>query len=465
MTSPYRLLVIADVGGDDARHIGDEAMLEANLAAFRRLLPGVTFTVVSRDPVWTAARYEVEAVAPFGFSRERPAAQERGAILERVLAGQSNPTSDALARSDGLVVSGGGNLSSTWPDLFYERAVLLLLAHNLGKPAVVLGQTIGPRLDEHERTLLTTALSSARFVGVRELPSAAMALGLGVDPERIWYQCDDALTVHVSDRRGAETIAVTIDPQVRAAGDLLFTALTTQLRELSLVTGAPLMLIPHAFGDESAPSDLIEAEILAEHLALPNTIIASGLDATSAIAATRGAALVISTRYHPIIFGLSGGVASIGIYGDEYCRIKLEGALAHARLEHWTLTYDDVARERLLPQARELWRTRDDVRRGLESRHEVWRAESRVRWSAILRALATEAPPQRAPSGTLFNRPLEEVAPALASALESSRRAWESERQSLEQQHHQAKSGTPSLRQTLRRYTSALLRRIGQRQR
>lgn len=465
MTSPYRLLVIADVGGAETRHIGDEAMLEANLAAFRRFLPGATFTVVSRDPAWTAARYEVEAVVPFGFSRERSASAERDSILERVLNGQSSPASDALAGSDGLVVSGGGNLSSTWPDLLYERAALLLLAQKLGKRAVVLGQTIGPRLDEHERTLLTSALSSARFVGVRELHSAVMALGLGVDPDRIWYQCDDAMTAQIPDRLDAATIAVTIDPQIRAAGESLFNALAAQLRELSRVTGAPLMLIPHAFGDEPAPSDLIEAEILAERVAMPNTIIASGLDATRAIAAARGAALVISTRYHPIIFGLSGGVASIGIYGDEYCRIKLEGALAHARLDRWTLTYADVAGGRLLPEALELWRTRDDVRRGLASRHEVWRAESRDRWTAIIRALSTDATPLPAASGTLFNRPLEEVAPALASALESSRRAWESEQQRLEQPHQRAEPGTPSLRQTLRRYTSALRRRIGLRQR
>ena len=35
MTATLRLLIIADVGGAERRHIGDEAMLEANLDAFR----------------------------------------------------------------------------------------------------------------------------------------------------------------------------------------------------------------------------------------------------------------------------------------------------------------------------------------------------------------------------------------------------------------------------------------------
>jgi len=94
-----------------------------------------------------------------------------------------------------LIVSGGGNFSSTWPDLLYERATLLHLARIFGKPAVVLGQTLGPELSGAERRLLAETLSSARFVGLRELPSAVLAMELGVPPERLWYQCDDALFV------------------------------------------------------------------------------------------------------------------------------------------------------------------------------------------------------------------------------------------------------------------------------
>lgn len=200
MTSRLRLLVIADVGGEGTRHIGDEAMLEANLAAFRRLIPDVAFTVVSADPAWVASRYGV----------------------------------DAVARADGIVISGGGCLSSSWPYLLYERVALLQLARRFGKPAVVLGQTLGPRLREDERNLLADALSSARFVGLRELPSIALAFGMGVPPARLWYQADDVMFLSASEDAGSDaapalTIAVTIDPQLRAAGDRLFDAFARQL--------------------------------------------------------------------------------------------------------------------------------------------------------------------------------------------------------------------------------------------
>ena len=413
MNSSTRLLIIADVGGADARHLGDEAMLEANLDNFRRLIPGVDFTIVSRDPAWAAARYGVKAVATFGFARDSSAVAERRALLEHLLAeavkgarGEAiiDATIEAVASADALVVSGGGNLSATWPDLLYERVALLNLARTFGKPAVVLGQTIGPRLGDDERELLAAALSSARFVGLRELPSAALAIELGVPPERVWYQTDDALFLEESHaplpmpaRESQPAAVVTIDPQVRAAGGKLFGRLVAQLRELSKTTGAPLVLIPHAYGDEltPAPSDLTEARLIAEAIGLSQTVVAAGLDARQAKQVTRAAALVISSRYHPIVFGLAAAVPCIGIFGDDYCRIKLQGALAHARFEGWAITYEDVVGERLLTNALKLWHARAELRRELEFCREAWLREFRGRWAAILRAIdpATTTPP------------------------------------------------------------------------
>jgi polysaccharide pyruvyl transferase WcaK-like protein len=432
-------------------------MLEANLDAFRRLIPEAAFTVVSQDPSWTAARYGVDAVAPFGFPNDPSAAAERGAMLDRLLANAvrrqeeslfgdhtfaaMNATSEAVARADGLVLSGGGNLSSTWPGLLYERVALLHLARIFGKPAVVLGQTLGPNLKDDERLLLAETLSSARFVGLRELPSAALALTLGVPQERIWYQSDDALTLKAKDqlaiplfsRTGALRIAVTIDPQIRAAGPTLFRSLVRQLRELSETTGASLIIVPHAFGDESpaVPSDLTEARLLAAELALPQTVLAAGLDADEVRQITGEASLVISSRYHPIVFGLAAGVPCLGLYGDDYCRIKLQGALAHAQLERWTLTYDEVLQGKLLRSALELWQVRFDIRSQIESRRAGWCEEARRRWRAILYALdAANIIPPAAPS-TLFGHPVQEVVQALTS-IRGARRQWcQSERESF----------------------------------
>jgi polysaccharide pyruvyl transferase WcaK-like protein len=488
-----RLLIIADVGGAETRHVGDEAMLESNPAAFRRLIPEVAFTIVSRDPAWAAARYGVNAVAPFGFPRAPSAVAERRVLLDRLLTnaashargnGTTHATSDAVARADGLVVSGGGNLSASWPDHLYERAALLHLARIFGKPAVVLGQTIGPGLEDDERRLLAETLPSARFVGLRELPSATLALELGVPPERVWYQSDDALfleggpeSVPMFTRSGEPTTAVTNDPQVRAAGGEVFRSLVSQLRRISEATGARLTLIPHAYGNESAaaPSDLTESRLIAEGVGLSRTVVVAGLDPEQTRRITGDAAMVISSRYHPIVFGLGAAVPSVGIFGDDYCRIKLQGALAHARLERWAITYDDVTRGELLTSALELWHARAEVRRELESRRETWRGESLERWATVLRALDAAAIIPTAADGTMFGRPTRDVAPALASALEA-RRRWrqlENEKESSEgsgarfdetQRRARSSESETRVEKKVRRYVSAVrsrLRRIG----
>jgi polysaccharide pyruvyl transferase WcaK-like protein len=467
MTSSTRLLIIADVGGAQARHIGDEAMFEANLDALRRLIPGVAFTVMSRDPVWTAARYGVEVVAPFGFPRAPSSVGERRALLDRLLAdatsrARGNTTTDALSDSvagaDAIVISGGGSLSAAWPDLLYERAALLLLARIFGKPSVVLGQTIGPRLAGDERRLLAESLPSARFVGVRELPSAALALELGVAPERIWYQSDDALFLQANLESAASErssgIVVTIDPQVRAAGGEVFGSLVSQLRELSEITREPLTLVPHVYGNESAavPSDLAEARLIAEGVGLSQTVVAEGLDTRRVRRIVDDATLVVSSRYHPVVFGLAAAVPTVGIYGDQYCRIKLQGALAHARRERWALTYEDVARGDLLTSSLELWHARGEVRRELESCREAWRAEYRERWDAVLRALDPAKPLPPAADDTMFGRPVREVAPALVSALEAGRRWWQCERESFENlavRHDEAQRRAGSLQEEI----------------
>ena len=78
---------------------------------FRRLLPHIRFTVFTRDPLWTSVRYAVDAVRTPTFPR--------GVTPEVV---------SALRSADGLVISGGGNICSTWPEKVEERLALMRTA-------------------------------------------------------------------------------------------------------------------------------------------------------------------------------------------------------------------------------------------------------------------------------------------------------------------------------------------------
>ena len=113
------------------------------------------------------------------------------------------------------------------------------------------------------------------------------------------------------------------------------------------------------------------------------------------------------------------------------------------------------------------------MRHQLESHREAWREESQERWRAVLHALeAAKTIPPAAPS-TMFGRPIQDVVPALVSALEARRQSWQGERESSEglaarcdelQRRTRSLENEIGVGKAVRRYASAVrskLRRIG----
>src|ERR1700760_1362668 len=134
-------------------------MLVANVEALRRHNPEVRVTVIGREVRGEAGEPSAAAV---------------------------------LEGADGLFVSGGGNLSSSWPELLHQRIRWIGEARRRGLPVVTGGQTIGPELKPADRSALAEPLAGVDLLGVRELPSAALALQMGAHADRLSYQPDDA---------------------------------------------------------------------------------------------------------------------------------------------------------------------------------------------------------------------------------------------------------------------------------
>lgn len=412
MKRSAHLVFIGDVGGPQTYHVGDEAMLAANLATFRRLCPGARATVVSRDPAWTSNRYSVDSIAILGFDDHADCDATRNGLFQRLLENLARGTPEnhwgseaiaALAASDGLVVSGGGNLSATWPEHVYERAALAEVAHQLGKPVAILGQTIGPDLSPSIEPVLRRMLGRANLVGVRELCSASLALGLGVSPDRLIYQTDDALFLDATPleaewakplkRGGQPWIAVTVDPFAapEAAAHAL-SAMAAQLSRLAIYAGARLVFIPHVASDNSAlgaGADLTMGRLLASQLlAGVEMALCDVLDAEQVRWLTGQADLVVSTRYHPLVFGIAAGVPGLAVVTDEYRRVKLQGVLSHVHQSSSCLSIQQVLEEdRLFSLGQAIWDRRKELRTGLLEQVQRCRDLEASRWQKVLEAL------------------------------------------------------------------------------
>lgn len=403
---PINLLVVADVDGLNHYHLGDEAMLEVNLQRLRELNPSIGLTVITSDPGWAADRYCVRAVSrpelPYGHSADSLLA-DWAATANPVVLAQNLLGSDlcqVIRESSGLLISGGGNISSTWPDKILERIALIEYAIHLSKPVALVGQTLGPQLGKQQFAALSRCLPRCDWVGVREQDSAAIALNLGAAPDRVHVQLDDAYfldPVKVQDDRakllsGAEPlIVVSLDAsfQTSARGTVV-TSIASQLDAIATYLNAKLVFLPNVGGPGAGDplSDDMAAAVLAS--ALRSNLIRLGRwEPAEARWLIQQAAMVISTRYHPVVFASASCTPALAIYTDQYTRTKLRGALSPSKLTGWCLSVDEAGRGSLLPLMMELWHKRYDVsERMRESCFSSWPAE-RDRWSMLSGVLGT----------------------------------------------------------------------------
>jgi len=446
-----KALLIGDVGGADGYHAGDEAMLDVAISQLRtRGAAGIT--VVSGDPHDTCSRYGVDAVARIGFAgREVSVDDVRDARLEAVLAipDGGDDTAlvatggakgvrrlvDAVASSDAVLVTGGGNLSSSWPDQLYERAAILLLAQRFAVPAVVSGQTIGPDLSDRHTALLAQALAGASLVGLREASSYQLAADIVPDRSRRSLQLDDAIFLpeEPTEPLAADAalrdgfVALTVNELGdRPAGELLLDALAELVRAVYTLTRLTVLFLPHVGTPHAAsPSgDAAVAAALRQRLGDgPELAIAPVLPARQLAWTTRRSSAIITTRYHAAVFGMTAAVPCLSLYQDQYTGMKLRGALDHAGLGSWCLPLDAL-RTRLAREAfAELWSRRDEIASHLRSVTGPWPAWDRAHWDEVWGALRGTADTSDGAGATAVRV----VAPAMPTrALEPQLGSWSS---------------------------------------
>ncbi len=342
-----RIVAIGDVGvREHMIHIGDEAMFEAMLRAVRAR--GVdSVTAISAVPGETAARYAVDAVEPIGFGAAlalgRRAAEER---LAAVIAaahggpavdGAASAVIDAVRSADGVVVAGGGNLTSTWPVHVFERAALGGIAAAFGRPLVVTGQTLGPVLDADDAGLVAGLLRNARLVGVREADSLALAARL-VPDTAVAATLDDAAFLDAENAPSVRAHPYCLVTVANHTGDLdreaALTGVAALLDHVAAATGLEIVFSAHwgsTLPGVVAGDDAVHVAIASRMRASSSVVPVTTSSASAALA--RGAAFVVSSRYHPAVFASAVGVPVLGVSVDEYTRVKLTGALANVGQE------------------------------------------------------------------------------------------------------------------------------------
>jgi polysaccharide pyruvyl transferase WcaK-like protein len=384
-----RIVSIGDIGvADNIIHIGDEAMFDELVVQLRQR--GVDeVTALSSHPRDTTERYGVTGIPRIGFfldtERSRAVAEER---MGRVLATAKgepdllspNDTAhaviNAVRESDGVAIAGGGNIASTWPTHIFERATLGELARIFDKPLVISGQTIGPFLTDDDAALVTTLLDSASLVGLREGDSFEFSQRLGVAEHRLNHTIDDASFLaidtraprHSTEVARAPYCAVTLAAHINGHDrDAVEQRLAELFDSISENFDLDIVFFAH-FGsqlDTESVGDTVVHNRVMHRMTTGRATIEPTTDSAAAARFSRNAALVVSSRYHPVVFAVSAGVPTVGISVDDYTTTKLTGALGN------------FGQTSVLPIARLL----DDA--GIPFVEEVWGNRARIRDAGV----------------------------------------------------------------------------------
>ncbi|WP_277959491.1 polysaccharide pyruvyl transferase family protein [Frigoribacterium faeni] len=403
-----RIVTIGDVGVLDGMvHIGDEAMFHEATVQLRAR--GATITGVSSNPAETAERYGIDAVPAIGFhpatTGGRLGQRERRArVLSAIDGGAGHLPQDdpawqvveAVREADGVLVAGGGNMASLWPMHVYERNTLGLIARRFDKPLVVSGQTIGPVLEGEDRELVTELLDAAALVGLREGASLELVRSLGVDLTTTVGTVDDAsfLGFEAAPPAGgaagaaAPYLAVSLSAHVGDADRGAFaTAVARLLDRVAVEAGLEVVFLAH-WGSldptEERGDSLLHRAVL-DQLTVPARVEPT-TDSPAAARFARGAALHLTSRYHPAVFAVAGGVPTVGLAVDDYTTIKLTGALGNFGQTSVVSAAQLLAGEADVV-ALAAWAGRDAVRSAWADRLDGTRAASAAWWDRVAAAL------------------------------------------------------------------------------
>jgi polysaccharide pyruvyl transferase WcaK-like protein len=212
-----------------------------------------------------------------------------------------------------------------------------------------------------------------------------------VPGERIFYQVDDAFGlagVHPRDavlERAADApfIAVTLDPSFAAA---TLARLGAQLAAVAREAGLRVVVIPHVRPrDADGPVALLLADQLAGEGV--EAMVVPMLPATEVVWLTQRAGAVVSSRPHPLVFGLAAGVPCLALHRDASTRSELQGALSHVGMRLWSVPVAELEVGGLTVKFRELWRHRDALRDVIRASLPILKRRDARRWHHVLTRL------------------------------------------------------------------------------
>jgi len=234
--SQYKKVII--IGGFGWHDIGDEAMPQTVILNLKReiKLP-LEIVMISPDPTYTSTYHGVRAITDINFENCPKAIfkvlSKRGSVVFNLLKfllitsiiqlyrfkitpplkGKFKDIWNEISHAHLLFNCGGGNLNSLMRNEILKKAIIHKMAHVLGIPIIVSGQTIGPIYNRIDKFILKCFLNQAKIITLRDKTISAKRLAnMNIKKPYILDTADDAISLPAISKKDALQIILNYAP-------------------------------------------------------------------------------------------------------------------------------------------------------------------------------------------------------------------------------------------------------------
>lgn len=321
-----KILMLSDITGlGPDYHVGDEAMAEVAIQRLDKLIGKENLILGCANPTQVPETYGVKAFPFYHVTNDH----FRRMLWRRPFSYLKSIAMNIYQvwRCDKILLCGGGNMTSVWPEVLEARLRILRTAILFRKEIILVSQTMGPYTNSHLECV-NRIMQKATWIGVRDINFSRAQVSATVH-----FALDDAC--YLEGKHSEYTRSISNKNKdfaciaMRKFGDMDDSdvlRVASSIERTIQKRGLNTVFIPH-HAPKGTKGDIKLANDIKHLWAAKAFHVVNPIPRASELKAlTSESKLVVSMRYHQLIFALSIGVPAVGIYVDEYTRAKLTGS-------------------------------------------------------------------------------------------------------------------------------------------